>query len=155
MLSTNAHHWLLLKRIVRFGETDAAGVIHFHNLLRWCHEAWEESLQRYGIRLSDIFPSGCQQVGLLEVGMPIVHCKADFRLPIKTGDQLAISLLPEKISIDSFQVQSTFQRDGENVALGLIRHLAINSQTRQRCELPESINRWIEASSLTLGPRSL
>jgi hypothetical protein len=33
--------WLLLCRTVRFGETDAAGVMHFHQLLRWCHEAYE------------------------------------------------------------------------------------------------------------------
>ena len=155
MLPTNAQHWLLLKRTVRFGETDAAGVIHFQNLLRWSHEAWEESLQKYGIHSSDVFPSACQEVDLLEVGMPIVHCKADFRLPIKTGDELEISLLPEKISIESFQVQSNFQRDGENVALGLIRHLSINVQTRQRCELPSNINRWLEASALNLGPRPL
>jgi len=155
LLSTNPQHWLRLKRIVRFGETDAAGVIHFHNLLRWCHEAWEESLERYGLHSSDVFPNGIQEEKILEVGMPIVHCKADFRLPIQTGDQLEISLLPEKIGIDSFQVQSNFQRDGENVALGLIRHLSINIQTRQRCELPKDIDRWLEASSLNSGPRSI
>ena len=37
--------WLQLHRVVRFGDTDAAGVMHFHQLLRWCHEAWEESLE--------------------------------------------------------------------------------------------------------------
>ena len=30
--------WLELRRVVRFGDTDAAGVMHFHQLLRWCHE---------------------------------------------------------------------------------------------------------------------
>ena len=33
--------WLQLHRKVRFGDTDAAGVMHFHQLLRWSHEAWE------------------------------------------------------------------------------------------------------------------
>ena len=42
-------HWLQLERRVRFGDTDAAGVMHFHQLLRWCHEAWEESLERFGL----------------------------------------------------------------------------------------------------------
>jgi 1,4-dihydroxy-2-naphthoyl-CoA hydrolase len=48
--------WLQLERRVRFGDTDAAGVMHFHQLLRWCHEAWEESLERYGIAAAAVFP---------------------------------------------------------------------------------------------------
>ncbi|NDF62601.1 MAG: 1,4-dihydroxy-2-naphthoyl-CoA hydrolase, partial [Synechococcaceae bacterium WBB_3_034] len=28
--------WLLLCRAVRFGDTDAAGVMHFTRLLSWC-----------------------------------------------------------------------------------------------------------------------
>ena len=54
--STNPREWLFLKRIVRFGDTDAAGVIHFHQLLRWCHEAWEESLELYGLPTNTVFP---------------------------------------------------------------------------------------------------
>ena len=52
--------WLqLLHRVVRFGDTDAAGVMHFHQLLRWCHEAWEESLEAQGIAAEAVFP-GCR-----------------------------------------------------------------------------------------------
>ena len=49
-------NWLILKRKVRFGDCDSAGVIHFHNLLRWAHESWEESIEIYGISYQDIFP---------------------------------------------------------------------------------------------------
>ena len=48
--------WLLLCRTVRFGDTDGAGVMHFHQLLRWCHEAYEESLERFGIPADQVFP---------------------------------------------------------------------------------------------------
>ena len=47
----------MLKRKVRFGDCDSAGVIHFHNLLKWAHESWEESIDIYGIPYQDIFPS--------------------------------------------------------------------------------------------------
>ena len=56
---TSPDHWLKLQRLVHFGDTDAAGVMHFHQLLRWCHEAWEESLERYGIATGSVFP-GCR-----------------------------------------------------------------------------------------------
>ncbi len=155
MTSTNPEQWLCLKRAVRFGETDAAGVIHFHQLLRWCHEAWEESLEHYGLEVSEVFPRCIDQDTCPDVALPIVHCEADFFLPITTGDQLLIELMPEKINLSSFQVQTKFKRGDEHVARGLIRHLAINSETRTRCSLPECIDRWIEASSLNLGLRPI
>ena len=49
--------WLLLCRTVRFGDTDAAGVMHFARLLTWCHEAYEESLERFGLSAAEIFPT--------------------------------------------------------------------------------------------------
>ncbi len=148
-------HWLSLRRDVRFGEIDSAGVIHFYQLLRWCHEAWEESLQRYGLQASDVFPVANNEGKPLQVALPIVHCEADFRAPIRTGHSLEVKLSPERIDMGSFQVQTKFQREGDFVAMGLIRHVAIDVQTRQRSSLPEGINLWLEASALHLGIRPI
>ncbi len=144
----NTESWLLLNRVVRFGDTDAAGVMHFHHLFRWCHEAWEESLQNYGLVAEDIFPSYSNTDKKPEVALPIIHCQADFRSPIQTGDDLVVELRPEPLNPNSFQVHFEF-RCGEQIAAhAIIRHLAINAQTRQRCALPEGIGRWLEASNL-------
>jgi hypothetical protein len=35
---------------VHFSDTDAAGVMHFQHLLGWCHQAWEDSLEQFGIQ---------------------------------------------------------------------------------------------------------
>jgi 1,4-dihydroxy-2-naphthoyl-CoA hydrolase len=137
--------WLLLCRTVRFGETDAAGVMHFHQLLRWCHEAYEESLERFGIPARDIFPAPGRP---LAVALPIVHCAADFRQPLLCGDPLAIALSPERLDPGGFEVRYRFRRGGEEVARGLTRHLAIDAASRVRCALPAAIHRWLEASTL-------
>ena len=155
MIPDSPEYWLVFNRVVRFGETDGAGVIHFYNLFRWCHEAWEESLEKYGIYASEIFPNTVQSENYLEVALPVINCKANFRAPITTGDQLKVLLSPEKIDMWSFEIQTKFQKGGEDVAWGLIRHLAINVRTRKRCSLPENITRWLEASSLNHGPRPL
>ena len=146
--------WLFRERLVSFGETDAAGVIHFHHLLRWCHEAWEQSLDSYGISLSDIFPTSNKIEDDLEVALPIVDCNAHFMAPIKTGDILNIYILPKKIDAFSFQVEFKFKKDSEEVAIGYLRHFAIYSRTRKKCFLPEQIERWIESSSVNSGIRS-
>ena len=155
MPTTNAQNWLCLRRIVRFGDTDGAGVIHFYQLLRWCHEAWEESLEVYGIKSIDIFPSIPDNVSCLNFALPIVHCEADFLSPVCVGDNLVVKLFPIKKGLTSFQVQYQFQRDNKTVAYGLIAHCAIQFKTRQPCNLPEGIERWLEASSLNKGIKSL
>ena len=140
-------HWLQLERRVRFGDTDAAGVMHFHQLLRWCHEAWEESLERYGIASGSIFPGARGQKHWPDTALPVVHCEADFLRPLHGGDQLQVWVKPRRLDPGCFEVQTRFQLDGVDVAIGLIRHLAIHSATRQRCPLPNAIDLWLEASS--------
>ncbi|AAP99244.1 MULTISPECIES: thioesterase family protein [Prochlorococcus] len=151
MQSKTLQNWLHLQRIVRFGDTDAAGVIHFHQLLRWSHEAWEESLDRYGLKAVDVFPSSLGISTSTSVALPIVHCEADFFLPIGIGDKLNVQLVPVRLNIGSFEVQFTFQRREQNVAVALVRHRSIDSDSRRLCDLPEGIDRWLEASSLHRG----
>ena len=141
--------WLHLKHIVRFGDIDAAGVMHFHHLMRWCHEAWEKSMDTYGIKATDIFPSIVDNKSTLSTALPIVHCEADFFSPIRIGDELLIQLFPRKLDLRSFEVKYIFQNgQNENIASALIRHFAVNSELAQSCSLPEEIDRWLEASSV-------
>ena len=145
---TSPDHWLKFERQVHFGDTDAAGVMHFHQLLRWCHEAWEESLERYGIGAGSVFP-GCRgQQRWPAVALPVVHCQADFQRPVHGGDRLQVHLEPQRLDPGCFEVRSEFHLDATVVACGLIRHLAIRSDSRQRCALPEAVDLWLEASAL-------
>jgi len=144
--------WLLLCRTVRFGDTDAAGVVHFARLPVWCHEAYEESLERFGVAAAAIFPTLAPPP---PVALPIVHCSVDFRRPLVSGDPLAIKLEPRRLDPGCFEVSYRFSNGGETVATGLTRHLAICSDTRERCPLSEPINRWLEASSLGAGIQPL
>ena len=158
--SMESPHWLRLERRVRFGDTDAAGVIQFHQLLRWCHEAYEESLERFGISAAEIFPrpqwAMDQPPGQPatrdttgappSIALPIVHCSADYRRPLVCGDCLAISLEPRLLDPGSFEVIYLFTCDGQAAARGLTRHRAITVSTRQACALPAGISTWLAAS---------
>ena len=140
--------WLNLTRTVRFGDTDAAGVMHFHQLLRWCHEAWEESLELYGIEAKTVFP-GCRgQERWPDTALPVVHCSASFKKAVHGGDRLVVTLTPQQIDQGCFEVRSQFLLKNQNVAAGLIRHVAIHTETHQRCPLPDAISLWIEAAQI-------
>ena len=139
--------WLNIHRTVRFGDTDAAGVMHFHQLLRWSHEAWEESLQSYGLDAAAVFP-GTRNGPSSEIALPIVHCSAEFMAPLHVGDDLCITLEPTQLDPGSFEVRSRFTCQEQAVATGCLRHLAIHARTRRRTNLPEAIDRWLEASNV-------
>ena len=146
MEKRNPREWLCFKRTVRFGETDAAGVVHFLELFRWCHEAWEESLEKYGIVLQDIFPTTQINTSQLQVALPVVHCEANFFKPLYVGDFINIQLYPEKKNESSFILRCKFKKNGEQIGMTNIKHVSINPITRKKCSLSKQINLWLEES---------
>ena len=148
MEKRNPREWLCLNRTVRFGETDAAGVVHFLELFRWCHETWEESLEKYGIALKDIFPTNEINISQLDVALPVVHCEANYFQPLYVGDTINIELYPEKINEFSFVLLFKFKKNGEQIGMTNIKHVSINPITREKCALSKQINLWLHESGL-------
>ena len=140
------NNWLKIKRKVRFGDCDSAGVIHFHNLLRWAHESWEESIDIYGIPYQDIFPLKNSHEN--QIIFPIVNCEANFLSPIKIGDLLSIEILPKKINNHLFQINTFFYKGEIFVAEGKIIHCSLDVNSKLKVKLPDQIERWIEASHI-------
>ena len=148
MEKRNPREWLCLKRTVRFGDTDAAGVVHFLELFRWCHETWEESLEKYGIVLQEIFPTTQINSCQLDVALPIVQCEANYFKPLYVGDTITIELNPEKLDESSFVLRFKLVKNSEEIGSINIKHVSINPITRERCTLSEQINMWLYQSSL-------
>jgi 1,4-dihydroxy-2-naphthoyl-CoA hydrolase len=126
-------------RIVRFQDTDAAGVVYFTNVLGICHEAYEESLRASGINLKAFFthPS---------VGFPIIHTNVDFFRPMFCGDNLAISLIPQKLGVDKFELSYEIAVADVVVAKAITRHVCIDASSRNKQELPGEIIHWLETN---------
>ena len=140
------NNWLILKRKVRFGDCDSAGVIHFHNILRWAHESWEESIDIYGISYKEIFPLSPFHKN--RIILPIINCEANFLSPIKIGDLLTVKIIPKKINNHLFQVNTNFFKDEINVAEGKIIHCSLDVDSKLKVKLPDRLERWIEASNI-------
>tara|TARA_B100000965_G_scaffold340343_1_gene308558 strand:+ start:402 stop:854 length:453 start_codon:yes stop_codon:yes gene_type:complete len=142
----NPSEWLCFKRTARFGETDSAGVVHFLQLFKWCHESWEESLEKYGIPLQDIFPTSQIDISQLDVALPVINCEANYFKPVYVGDIVNIELYPEKKSDDSFILRFELTKNGKQIGMTKIQHVSINPITRKKCLLSKQINLWIEES---------
>ena len=140
-MATAPPPWLVICRTVRFGETDPAGVVHFYHLLRWCHEAYEESLERFGVAGEDIFSNP-------HAALPIIHCQARYHLPMHHGDALRVHLGCRPLDPTSFEIHYDIHRNRQVVATGLTRHLCIHPATRKRQALPTAVACWLDAATL-------
>ena len=112
-------------RTIRFQDTDAAGVVYFANVLAICHEAYEESLGKFGINLKDFFTNP-------SMAFPIVHASVDFFQPMFCGDQLLIRLMPQQLSNDRFEVAYEVMVAEVMVAKAMTRHVCIDTSSRTR-----------------------
>ncbi|MEM7065309.1 MAG: acyl-CoA thioesterase [Cyanobacteria bacterium P01_B01_bin.77] len=128
-------------RVIRFHETDAAGVVYFANVLTLCHEAYEASLAANGIDVRVFFGGGL-------LAVPVVHASVDFRRPLHCGDQLEIALTPTPLDTNTFEIcyhlRNTEQKP---VATALTRHVCIDSASRQRHEFSPELVQWLQSAA--------
>jgi len=126
-------------RTVRFSDTDAAGVVYFANVLSICHEAYEASLEASSINIKDFFSN-------TSVAFPIVHANVDFFRPMFCGDKLVISLIPQKIGVDKFEIAYEIVVDGVMYAKAITRHVCIEVSSRSKTEISGEIVNWLETN---------
>ncbi|NER84606.1 MAG: acyl-CoA thioesterase [Leptolyngbya sp. SIO1D8] len=125
-------------RTIRFQDTDAAGVVYFAQVLSLCHEAYEASLQQFGIDVSTFFSRGA-------IAVPITHAEADFRRPLMCGDIVNIQLTPRSMSPHSFQIEYEVSlASGKVAAIAQTHHICIDTTTRQRCLLMPELTQWLQ-----------
>ena len=126
-------------RIVRFDDTDAAGVVYFANLFRFCHEAYEASLAAAGVEIGRFFgrsPTAC----------PIIETQGKFYHPMVCGDRLEIALMAEELKSDEYQITYTVTISDRAVAEATTRHVCIDTTLRRRQELPSFLLEWLRAA---------
>jgi 1,4-dihydroxy-2-naphthoyl-CoA hydrolase len=127
-------------RTVRFGDTDAAGVVYFANVLSICHEAYEAALIAAGIDARSFFKGE-------ELAVPIVHGAVDFHQPMRCGDRLVVQVSPVMTAASEFEVRYEILLEGFDrpASRGLTRHVCIDVKTRKRVLIPAMLKQWIEA----------
>ncbi len=128
----------IYKRVIRFSDTDAAGVVYFANVLSICHEAYEASLVATNINLKLFFSN-------TTAAIPIVHASIDFLRPLFCGDEINITVQPQQLSINKFEID--YQVLGLNeqlMAKAFTRHVCINPVSRNKQELASEVMLWLK-----------
>jgi len=156
------------RRVIRFGETDAAGVVYFAALLNLCHEAYEEAIA--SIQTSPAINPRQFFSGAADTAVPIVHTAADFYQPLFCGDTVSIQLTPKQLTPHSFEIAyiitgadgpdsdySGLAQSRSDVSVRAItRHVCISIAPRRRVALSPALLSWIAtlAASAPEPPKS-
>ncbi|AZB73120.1 acyl-CoA thioesterase [Synechococcus elongatus] len=127
------------QRVVRFADTDAAGVVYFAQLLSICHEAYEAAIADLGFDVRSFFSDRGTLI------LPIVHAGIDYRRPVHCGDRLTIDLQATALSSDRFQIDYQVSCEGQAVAQAQTVHRCLTSQTRKRSPLPDRLQTWLQS----------
>lgn len=130
----------LFTRIIRFSDTDSAGVVYFSNVLSICHEAYEESLRVFAVDLKSFFTSS-------QTAYPIVHASVDFYRPMYCGDEISISIHPQTIDECTFEIAYLIESvsAGNTLAKALTRHVCIDTVVRKKQPLTLTMTDWIDS----------
>lgn len=115
---------------IRMSHTDCAGVMFFPRLLELAHESWEALLTESGIRLWELI----QGEGPL---LPIVHCEADYRHPMRLGQKITVELSTADRGDRSFRLEYRFVSEtGDAIATAQTVHVCVDPASGRATALP-------------------
>lgn len=96
---------------VRWGETDAAGIVFYPSFYAWMDEASHHYFATIGLPTTTLFENE-------KIGIPLVEAKCVFKAPLLFGDQVTVRSVVAEVRNKVFIVNHTFLKEGQVVAEG-------------------------------------
>ena len=124
---------------VRFDEVDAAGIVYFARFFTWCHDAMEAMLA----------PLEGGYVGLVakrRLGLPAVHVEADYRSPLRFGDEVTVETVVERIGKSSVSLRFEILRAPGREQVAVVKHVVslVDLGPLRARPLPDDVRRVFE-----------
>ncbi len=113
-------------------DTDAAGVLFFAHLLRHAHDAYEAMMARIGWPIDEL-------IRTRHLALPLVHVEADYRRPLRHGDQVDVHIELRELGERRFSLDYRFFRADQEVATAQSVHVAIDPESGQSRALPRAL----------------
>src|ERR1700730_1309500 len=100
-------------RIVEFGETDMAGIVHFSNFFRYMESAECAFLRSLSLGVKLDWEGQA-------LGFPRVAATCDYLIPARFEDVLDVEVAPVRIGTKSVTYGFDFERQGALIAKGKV-----------------------------------
>jgi 1,4-dihydroxy-2-naphthoyl-CoA hydrolase len=133
------------KNKVRMHDTDMAGILYFPRQFRFAHDALEDFVESEGFSFEQVF----HKEGFVFV---VVHCEADYTVPMIVGDLLDIHVSIEKIGTTSFTVNYQIYRRKDEMKVGAAKtvHVTLDRATRKKIPIPPKFLHILTKHATTL-----
>jgi acyl-CoA thioester hydrolase len=125
---------------VRWGETDAMGIVFYPTYLAWFDHATHELFASSGRGLMERL----REDG---ISVPITECGARFRAPVFAGEEIVVTATVGEVRSRSLRVDHRVERDGAEVATGFeLRVVASLDEGGKLAvqQMPADLRSWLE-----------
>jgi len=129
----------IYERPVKFEDVDAANIVFFARFFNYGHEAMESLL-------GELEGGYVKLVLVRKIGMPAVHCEADFVAPLRFGDVARIEVTVPRIGHRSctYKYDMFRQKDGTRVAT-LLHVCAVSDLEKLKAiPIPDDVRALLE-----------
>ncbi len=117
---------------IRFAHVDSAGIAFFSRVYEICHEAFESLLTEAGLPLGFV-------INDQGWAMPVVHSEANYKAPMRLGDQVLVRASIERLGNSSVTFAYDVEgADGSTRVRARLTHAFIDTQTFRPCAAPTS-----------------
>lgn len=119
---------------VRFYETDAMGIVHHSNYLRWLEIARFDFAEKF-------MPETFRKMAEKSMYLPVVNAQLSYREYLGYGDVICIttSLVKSDVAKLVFLSKVTKKDSKKIVAKGYTEHVFVNSEKRMYLRMPQCV----------------
>lgn len=124
---------------IRFSDCDAGKIAHHSNLFRWLEETRLGLLRAIGVSYRSIEKDG--------IHFPLTACSATFSRPLKSEDQIEISLWLRRLSRARMEFYYEIALNDDVAATATTNHAIINDEGRP-IRLERDSDLWMRLSTV-------
>ena len=122
--------------VVRLPLTDAAGVLFYARIFELEQELFERWLELGGFSLREMLDGRFPPT-------PVVHCEADYRMPVRCGDRLTARIHAIEIGRSAFTLSWKFSLGDAQAMAVRVKRVAIDRRAGESTDLPEAFREWL------------
>ncbi|MFJ8245034.1 acyl-CoA thioesterase [Peribacillus asahii] len=118
---------------VRWGDTDAAGIVFYPNFYKWMDEATHEFLAAIGYPTSTLYAEQ-------QVSVPLLEANCQFKSPLLFEDNVTVHSKVVELHQKVFKISHTFFKEEKIVAEGYeVRAWTSFKEKPKACPIPNEV----------------
>ena len=122
------------RRVVRFQDVDAAGVVFHARVFDYFHDAYVNFLRATGVPLEEALRDGAWAA-------PLRHAEADYQRPLRFGQEVTVSLALAAVDETEYVIRYRVEVEDGVACEGRTVHVSVDPENFRRRAVPDVLRR--------------